>query len=471
MKQLSGQDAMFLFLETPKMPLHIGGVYIFTRSEKEEPFDFETFKTYIDNRLHLSRVFRQRLIMVPMDLGKPFWVEDPDFDLNHHLFHVALPKPGKLRELAELAAQIYNPPLNRERPMWKLTFVTGLENIEGISSENAFAMIAQVHHSMIDGASGVEIMSALLDPTPEPREVKRPRKKWKPERIPTGVELLARSYSNSIGTPFKFVNFLTQHAPKAFDVRSELKNHDVKKPEHKQTAPKSIFNVPVSSNKVFGAIDVPLEQLKQIKNEVENATVNDVILSICGGALRRYLKEKKKLPRRSLVAASPISIRTKKASGKMGNKISVMFPKIGTNISDPIERLEKISRKTKSSVKKGRAMGADKIMELVPSEVAALAGRLYTKLGLSEIHKPFVNLIITNVPGPKEPLYMNGFQLVQNYGFGAVFDGIGLMIVVFSYAGNVSICATSCKEIIPDMTNFTRYVHEEVDELTEALGI
>jgi len=477
MQQLSSQDALFVYLENSKMPLHIGGLYIFGIEEGGKQFDFQDFRDYLEKRLHLSSIFRQRLVEVPLHLGKPFWVDDPDFDLDHHLFHIALPKPGKLRDLADLSAQIYNPPMDRNRPLWKLTFVTGLENIEGLPTKDAFAMIAQVHHSMIDGKSGVEIMTALLHLGSEPPKVRPPKEEWKPERVPTGIELMTRSYGNALGTPLKIFNFVRDSAPKAFDAAKELSNEILKLPTFGANAkksgevPKTRFNVPVTGHKIFGAVDVPLSQIKAIKNEIEGATVNDVLLATCGGALRRYLLDKEDLPKESLVAVSPISIRAKNEEGKMGNHISAMWVALGTDTKNPLKRLKRICKKTKASKTVGKAIGADKIMEFVPSEIAALASRLYTKMGMSEKHKPFFNLIITNVPGPPIPLYMNGFRLLNHYGFGAVFDGIGMMIVIFSYAGNVSVCITSCKEIIPDIRTLTNYIREELNALSEALEL
>ncbi len=477
MQQLSSQDALYVYLETPKMPLHIGGLYIFGIEDGSKEFDFQDFKNYLKERLHLSRIFRQRLVEVPMHLGKPFWVDDPDFDLDHHLFHVALPKPGNLRTLANLAAQIYNPPMDKSRPLWKLTFVTGLDSIEGLPTKDAFGMIAQVHHSMIDGKSGVEIMNAILHLGPTPPKVRPPKEEWKPERIPTGVELMTRSYGNALSTPLKFFNFVKDAAPKAFDVAKELSSEILKLPTFKTTAqktgnvPKTRFNVPVTGRKIFGATDIPLSQIKAVKNKVEGATVNDVLLAACGGALRRYLLEKEELPEDSLVAVSPISIRAKDEQGKMGNRISAMWVALATDTKNPLKRLKRICKKTKASKAVGKAIEADKIMEFVPSEVAALASRLYTKMGVSEKHKPFFNLIITNVPGPPIPLYMNGFRLLNHYGFGAVFDGIGMMIVIFSYAGNVSICVTSCEEIIPDIKTLTNYIRTEMNALSEALEL
>lgn len=468
MQQLSAQDAFFLHIESPKTPMHIGAIYIASFDDPKQTFDFDAMKEMIRSRLHLSKVFRRRLIEAPLDSVKPFWIEDPDFNLDAHMFHVALPKPSNMRGLAKLAAQIYNYPLDRNRPLWKLTFITGLEGLEGIPP-NSFAVVVQVHHANIDGMSGAEMMVAIFDWTVQPRDVPSPKKEWKPQSIPTTLEIIKKGYKGVAGnTPVKLMKFLANTAGKFLDIAKEAAATLAPPPPMPMTAPDSILNVPVSANKTFGAVDIPLSQIKKVKNLI-NGKVNDVVLAICSGALRRYLKERKKLPRKPLVAMAPISVRSKDEKGDMGNRISAMLVGLATNIADPIKRVKKIRENATGSKLYGKANSVDEIMEFIPSEVAALAGRLYTRMSISKLHRPFFNVVITNVPGPPMPLYLNGARIINHYGLGITFDGVGLMIVVFSYAGVLSICATSTEEIMPDVSKFAQYIRQSLHELEELL--
>ncbi len=465
MRQLSGQDAMFVFLESAKTPMHIGGLYIFDSPGKK--FDFKSFKEFFKERLHLSHIFRQRLIEVPFDLGAPFWADDPDFDINHHLFHVALPQPGGRRELADLAATHYNPPLDRSRPLWKVTFITGL-NLEELS-DDAFAMLIQVHHAAIDGKSGVAIMASILSMTEEPFLPPPPKKPWKPKKLPNVANLLTESYGKRIKKPKKFLSLLKDTASRQKDLKKELSKDLMKLPPKPLAAPKTFMNVPSSGHKNFGAIDIPLKAIKKIKNAVEGATVNDVLLSVCSGGLRKYMIKHGRLPIKNLVGLAPVSVRKEEEEADMGNRISAMLFDMATNEVDPIKRLRSLRKHTRASKEYSKALPADQIMEFVPSEVAAMAGRLYMRMGLSQLHNPFFNLIITNVPGPPIPLYMNRYKLKRLYGLGAAMDGLGVMIIIFSYAGMISLSVTADTNAIEDMGVFSDYLREAYDELYEAV--
>ncbi len=466
MRQLTGQDAMFVFLESAKTPMHIGGLYILDAPGKA--FDFNSFKEFFQERLHLSHIFRQRLVEMPMDIGAPFWADDPDFDINHHVFHVALPKPGGRRELADLAARHYNPPLDRTRPLWKVTFITGL-NIPEVS-DDAFAMLIQVHHAAIDGKSGVAIMASLLSMTEDPFLPPPPKKPWKPKPLPNMAELMAESLGNRFKKPKKFLAMLKDTASNQKKIRKELSKGLMKPPPKPMAAPKTFMNVPSSGEKTFGAIDIPLKSIKKIKNAVEGATVNDVLLSVCAGGLRKYMIKHGRLPLKDLVGLAPVSVRKdNEVAEEGGNRISAMLFDMATNEIDPLKRLKSLRKNTRSSKEYSKALPADQIMEYVPSEVAAMAGRLYLKMGLSQLHNPFFNLIITNVPGPPIPLYMNRYKLERLYGLGAAMDGLGVMIIIFSYAGMISLSITADTNAIKDMEVFTEFLREAYDELEEAV--
>ena len=468
MQQLSALDTWFLHLENNRMPMHIGGLYIVAPAENGQQFDFDHFRSFFAERLHLAPVFRRRLVEVPMNLGRPFWVNDPDFNLDAHLIHIALPKPATRRGLARLAAQLYSPPLDRSRPLWKVTFITGIEDLDDIP-ENAFAMLVQVHHANIDGMSGAELMAALFDMFPKPRKIAPPEEEWNPAPIPSYKELIARSYAGTTDAPGKVLNFIKGAASSMGDVAKAAASNLAPPPPMVMTAPNTILNKPVTPTKIFSGIDISLDRIKKIKSAA-GVKVNDVVLSICSAALRKYLLEKDALPKKPMVAMAPISVRSEEENGTAGNRISAMLVDLATDEDRPATRLSKIYKNTQGSKIYSKATPVDQIVELIPSEVGALATRFYTQMGVSKLHRPFFNVIITNVPGPPIPLYMNGFQLHHHYGLGVTFEGIGLMIVVFSYAGNLSICATSCDSIMPDVDRFTAYIREGLEDLEEDLA-
>ncbi len=467
MQQLSALDSWFLHLENARMPMHIGAINIFAPADGERAFDFEAFKAYVKERLHLSPVFRRRLAEVPMNLGRPFWVDDPDFNLDGHMFHVGLPAPASLRALARLAAQLYNPQLDRSRPLWRMTFITGLEGIEGLP-KNAFAALTQIHHCNIDGMSGAEMMAAIFDIFPKPRKIAPSDEPYSPRPLPGYRELIAKAYAGTADAPNKVFDFLKGSADTAIQLAKEATSQLLPLPPMPMTAPKSILNVPVTASKVFGAVDLSLERIKAVKKAM-GVKVNDVVLAICASALRQYLQEKSALPAKPLVAMTPISVRSDEESGAMGNRISGMLVGLATDEEDSVERLRKIYESTQSSKVYSKATPVDQIVELIPFEVGALASRFYTQMGLSNVHRPFFNVIITNVPGPPMPLYMNGFKLLHQYGLGVTFEGIGLMIVVFSYNGILSVCATSCEPIMPDIDHFAQLIRDGLGELEERL--
>lgn len=465
MRQLSGQDAMFLFLESEKNPMHIGGLYIFDSPGK--PLDVDSFRAFFEKRLHLSHIFRQRLIEMPFDMGNPFWVDDPNFNLDSHFDVKTLDNPGGRKELVKAAAEAYEKPMDRTRPLWKATFIKGLQ-MEGLS-EDAFALLVQVHHAAIDGKSGVEIMASLFSMTEEPFSPPPPKEPWNPKKLPNVAGLLTESYGKRFKKPKKFLDLIKDTAAKQKHFKKEIREGLMKPPPLPMAAPKTFMNVPVSGKKIFGAIDIPLKEIKFIKNAVDGATVNDVILSVCAGGLRKYMIKHGRLPIRNLIGLAPVSVRKEDEVGSAGNRISAMLFDMATNEVDPIKRLESLRKNTRASKTYSQALPADQIMEFVPSEVAAMAGRLYLKMGLSKIHSPFFNLIMTNVPGPPIPLYMNRYKLQRLYGLGAVMDGLGVFIIIFSYAGKISLSVTADTNALKDMDLFTDSLRIAYNDLKEAV--
>ncbi len=469
MQQLSGLDASFLSFETANSPMHIAGVCLYDPSTAGAPASFDTYRELVIKRLHVARTFRQRLVTVPLGLDRPYWIEDPDFDIDYHLRHLALPKPGGWAELSAMTSRLLARGLDRTKPLWEMNYVEGLDAIPGLPP-GSFATITKVHHAAIDGVSGAEMLAALLDITPEVRVVPED-KPWKPERIPSDRDMLMRTLGGTLTSPIKFASLLRETLGSGVKLGTELAKHRMKAPPAPFTAPRTRFNLPVSGVRSWSGLMIDLERVKRIKNAVAGATVNDTILAIVSGGLRRYLQRHKDLPKESLVAFAPISVRPGTEQRAMGNQISGMMVRLSTDEKLPMKRLEKIHADAVQSKDYHRAVGASSLMNLsdfVPFAVAGLGARLYTGMEAAKRHNPVFNVVVTNVPGPQFPLYSGGAKLVTQFGAGPVFDGLGLIIPIFSYNGTITVSATACRSLMPDIEAFMDDLRASVDELDKA---
>ncbi|MCF4166423.1 wax ester/triacylglycerol synthase family O-acyltransferase [Zavarzinia compransoris] len=470
MQQLSGLDQGFLALETPNSPMHIAGLCFYDPSTAAEPFSFERIRQGIEDRLHLARTFRQRLVEVPMSLDRAYWIEDPDFDLDYHLRHVAVPSPGDWHSLMTMAARIASYPLDRSRPLWEFYVIEGLDNVDWLP-KGSFATLVKIHHAAIDGVSSNDILFALTDLTPEGRNIEPPRKRWVPERLPGAGELLVRTALTTAVAPFKLFEGGARLASSLIGSVARLPKYREDPPPAPFQAPRTPLNVPVSAQRVWDGAIFPLDTVKRIRKAVEGATVNDVVLAVCAGALRRWLDKHHSLPDRSLIAFAPISVRNEKEKGALGNQVSGMLVSIATDIADPMERLAAVRRNTEKSKSFINAVGARALTDytrFVPSATAAMATRLYTRMKAAESHSPIFNCVITNVPGPQIPLYTLGNRLEAQIGFGPIFDGMGLLLAIFSYDGTISIGVSSCRRIMPDVADFVRFLEDSLNDLAAA---
>jgi WS/DGAT/MGAT family acyltransferase len=464
MEELSGLDASFLYLETPKTPMHIGGVNVL-----EGSMNFDDFRQFIQDRLHTVDKLTQKLVTLPLSIDRPYWAEDPDFELDMHIHRMVLPKPGGWKELRQLASSLFSQQLNRDRPLWEFTFVEGLDDITQVP-KGSVALISKVHHAGFDGKSGADLMSMLFDVSPTPRPVKPPSPK-STEEIPGSLGLLARGAYNLVTRPTKLPGLLWDTGKSTFKA-GYARAHGIEMPTMPISAPKTRFNDIVEMDRLWNSTILDLSRVKALRKIVDGATLNDVILAICAGALRRYLLEKGELPDKPLVAMVPISTRSEQEKDTMGNQVSAMYIELATNIEDPIKRLNKIHLNTLISKLYQEAIDARSLMgyaELIPFGLAGVASRFYSRAALAKHHKPFFNVVITNVPGPQIPLYLDGHKLLANMGTAPIFDGMGLIMPICSYNGSISISPTSAANLMPDLDLFNRYIRESANELENAV--
>tara|TARA_B110000902_G_scaffold61133_1_gene72043 strand:- start:6109 stop:7941 length:1833 start_codon:yes stop_codon:yes gene_type:complete len=466
-QQISGQDATFLYAESPSSPMHIATLTIV-----EGSIAFNDFKEIVASKLHLIPKFRKKLLNVPLNLDYPYWVDDPNFDIDLHINRLKLPDPANWKTLREMTSSIFSSPLDLRRPLWSISFVEGLDEVSQVP-KGSIAIVSKIHHVMIDGSSGVGIMGILFDKNEEDKNKKTPAPKpYEPEPLPDEISLLLKSSYGFIKNPLKIPKLIGETAFSL--IKGKMNNQlNSKKIIHKNSfsTPKTIFNESVSPKRTWGTAILNFDRINTLR-KIMDVSINDLILAICAGGIRRYLEEKEKLPAQPLVANVPISIRVKGDNQKMNNQISNMLVKIATHIKDPIERLEYIQEQTNLGKSKHKAVGAkalSKMADAVPFGLANLAAGLYTKYNIKEFHRPPFNVTITNVPGPQNPLYLKGHKIVGIFGLTPVLDGFGLIIAAFSYNGLVSITTTSDAKTMPDTDKFSRYIRESANELEELI--
>ncbi|MCY4214594.1 MAG: wax ester/triacylglycerol synthase family O-acyltransferase [Gammaproteobacteria bacterium] len=472
MEQLSGQDASFLYFETPAAPMHIGSVALYDQSSA--PGGRVRFRDLVDNvrkRLHLARCFRRRVVEVPLQLDHPYWLEDRHFDLEYHVRHIALPPPGDWRQLCRQAARLHSHPLDRSHPLWEMTVISGLKNIEGVP-ETAFALLLKVHHAAIDGASGAALTEVIHDESPKPSQVPLPDRIWVGQPEPSAPELMARTFGNNVLQPFRFAEVLSRTVPAMQRVSASLRNADLAgHAASRMNVPRTRFNASVTAHRVMDGRCYALEAMRRIKRAVDGATINDAVLTVIGGALRRYLQARDELPDRSLSAMAPINVRSADESAAEGNRVAAMTASLGTEIDDPLQRLAAVRDGTRQSKALTDAIGARLMTDysrFIPAQLASLAARLYTSYGMAERALPAFNCVVSNVPGPQQPLYMSGAKLLRTHGLGPLFDGMGLIFPVFSHDGGITLSFTSCREMLPDPERLAEALDESFHALESA---
>ena len=467
LKQLSAQDAQFLYAQTANNLTHIMGVYIYDPATA--PGGFVRFKDiirHVESRVDTSPLFKRRLHRLPFDMDHPYWVEDEHFDIEAHMSHARLPEPGDWRQFCIAVARWFSKPMDMNRPLWDIYIIEGLDRIPGIP-KGSFAMLHRVHHAAVDGASGAHAFIAMSDidakGTPaiaEPPPVEELGK------APSSAETLARAWSASMQSPVKFMNALMKMSPAI--VASARKSIA----EGGMTAgvPETRFNVPVGPHKMFDATTVALADVAEIRKKVPGATVNDVVLTTVGGALRKYLAKHKELPKDSLVAVAPINLRGKggKASSP-GNQVSAMSVPVRTDLAGPLERLAAVRDYTVEA-KEAKAGVSARIMtdlsQHIPGATMAAVARLVTS---ERFAVRGTNLFISNVPGAQVPLYLAGAQLVQQHGMAPLANNMGLFVATPSYNGRIAFSIVCERSIMPDIAFFRECIDESFADLMAAM--
>jgi WS/DGAT/MGAT family acyltransferase len=461
MERLSGLDASFLYFETSQMHMHVSIVAVLDPKEMPGGYAFDKVQDLIASRLHLLPPFHRRLVRVPFDLHHPVWVTDPDFDIIHHVHRVSCAAPGGPRELASICGRINSTPLDRSRPLWEVWVIEGL-------ADGRFACLTKVHHCAVDGASGAELMVHLFtvdrSAVPPP-----PPSKAILEQVPSDREMVKHAIASRLKMPMEMVKLAKQTVTAVADVVKMRRDPESSSGATPLTAPRTRFNGAITAQRSIAFAKLPLSGVKAVRKAF-GATVNDVVLAICAGTLRRYLLSHNELPKQPLIATCPISVRDKTPGGG-ANKVSAMFTSLATDVADPVERLRAIQATTRGAKEEHNAIGAKMLQdwaEFAAPTTFTLAARAYTHMKLADKHRPIHNLVISNVPGPPFPLYLAGAELVAAYPMGPVFEGAGLNITVLSYQNAIDFGFNAATNAVPDLWAMAEQVEPAFSELVEA---
>jgi len=459
--RLSALDASFLHLESPETPMHVGSLAIFDGAaffDGSGRFRLAEARALVASRLHLIPRFRTRLMNVPMDQGRPIWVDDDRFDISYHVRLTALPKPGTWEQLLTLTGRIEAQTLDRSHPLWELWFVEGLEG-------GRVALVQKTHHALVDGVSGVDVATVLLDFTPEPTVLDAPA--WLPRAAPSSSRLLRDTLVERSTGPTEIARSVRglARAPQRAAARTGKVAGAIRSMfDGSPLAPRTSFNVPVGRDRRFAGVKVPLDTVKDIR-AATGGTVNDVLLAGVAGAMRaRLLARGDDLPE-SLRALCPVSVRDESEHLHLGNRVSVMFVELPVGEVDPAARLERIERQTHDLKEREQAVGAAFILDL--GEYAAP-----TLLGLAArlVHRqPFVNLVVTNVPGPQVPLYCLGARMVEAYPMVPLSRNLSLGVAILSYCGVLHFGLLVDGDVWPDLDDLATDIEASFTALRQAV--
>jgi WS/DGAT/MGAT family acyltransferase len=482
-QQLTGLDAGFLYMESPSSFGHVSSLVVYERPDDDfQPY--EAFTAQIASRLHLLGPFRRRLVQVPLGLDRPYWINDPDFDLEFHVRHIAIPPPGGTEQLATQVARIISRPLDRSRPLWEAYVFEGLAGGD-------FAVLTKVHHSTVDGASGVEMLTMMLDRTPTGDDIEPDPTSWRAEQPPSDVELIRRGLLNLVLQPgrmarmtFRTIRQVAENAQAlgmtaTIDTTRRLLpaalggSSSENRPANRIVAPPTPFNRSISPHRRLALGSAKLDDIKAIKAEL-GVTVNDVVMAICAGALRNYLERHDALPEARLRAMVPVSIRTGDEEDMWTNRVSGMISDLPTDLADPVERVLAVHESMNAAKSQFDLVPADALVgfaQFALPAVAAQASRAAAQLRLGDRTRSPINVVISNVPGPRVPLYMGGARMRHFYPVSTVAEGVGLNITVQSYLDTLDFGLVACRELVPDLDDLLALHLAEIDVLLEATGV
>jgi diacylglycerol O-acyltransferase / wax synthase len=458
--RLTALDASFLHLEDDASHMHVASAMLFDG----DPPPYDELLDSIDRRLHLVPRYRQKLAFVPLGQGRPRWVDDPHLNLRYHVRSTALPSPGTEEELRALAGRVFAQQLDRDKPLWEIWMVEGLEG-------GRFAMLSKTHHSLVDGISGVDILSVLFDTSADPAAPADPGNRWLPRPLPSGAQLLGESLVERATVPGEIVRAVRAvfRAPRqiASGAIEAATGVGAMAWAGLSPAPQSPYNRPIGPHRRFTWVRTELADVKAIKNEL-GGTVNDVVLASVAGALGRHLRRRgHPTDGLELKAMVPVSVRSDGDRGKLGNQVAAMMAPLPVWCQEPLARLDIVSEEMKGLKEGGQAVGAQVLTDLTgfaPPTVMGHAARLISR-------QRFFNLVVTNVPGPQFPLYLMGREAIDPFPMVPLAKNQGLGIAIMSYNGRMNFGLVGDYDVMYDIDDLAIDLYESLAELAEAAGV
>jgi diacylglycerol O-acyltransferase len=461
MQRLSAQDAGFLYAEVPTAPMHVSFLSVFDRPADGAPFDM--VRRQVQARLPLLPLLRRRVVPVPFALHHPVLVDDPFFDLDTHVRCRAVRAPGGRAELTAVAAELVSRPLDRARPLWELHVLEGLEG-------GRFALLTKLHHAVIDGVSGIELMSTLLTPEPEPdapASAVGQADGWQPEALPSDARLSAEAAVDLVRHPLRLSATIARESRGRLGRVVRLSPDVAPSP---RIAPWTRLNGALTARRSVAVQPLSLASVRSVKNAFATS-VNDVVLALVGGAVRSYLLARDALPASPLVAMVPVSTRRTGQSPAFGNQVSAIFVPLGTDLADPVVRLQTMRSATSAAKELHEAVAAPELMDwsvAAGPAVMSLAARLYSASRLVDVTRPPFNLVVSNVPGPREPLYCGTARMRSLHPFGPLGEGLGLNISLISYEDCLDFGLIACPDVVPDVEDIAGALQRELEALAAA---
>lgn len=461
--RLTAVDTAFLNMEGPNRHMHVGGLFVFDPPGREQgderDLDFAQFLDLVRSRLHLVPRYRQKLARPPLPLGNPVWVDDPQFDLSYHVRHAALPRPGTIAQLTEYCARILSRPLDRDRPLWELYVIEGLE-------DGRFALLGKNHHAMIDGLAGIDIATVMLDVSPDASAPTADPEPWTPAPAPSGAHLLGDAVRDAVASPAHLVasgrRLLDAPAKSARRAASVTRAAaSMARSALAHAAPRSLLNQTPGPHRRFAIQRIPLDDAKRIKNAF-GTTVNDVVLAAVSDATGRYLRDHGAVTDGLwLRAMVPVSTRAQSQAHALGNRVVAVFVDLPVFEMDPIERLRvchEAMREVKSS---HHAVGAGFLIglsEFAPPTLFAMASRV-------AVSSRLFNFLVTNVPGPQVPIYCLGARLLGAFPFTPLAATQSFAVGLTSIDGWLNFGFTADYDALPDVERVTDHLRDAVAEL------
>ena len=485
-QQLSGLDNSFLLMEAGGQLGHVGSLSFFDPDGLGERSFKDALRATLEDRLHLLGPYRRRLVEVPLDLDRPFWIEDPDFDLDFHFRHIAVPPPGDDLQLSELISRIHSRALDRSKPLWELYVIEGL-------ADGRIGLYTKIHHCTIDGVSGAQMTQVLFDQNPTGDVVPLPDEPWQADAVPGTSEMIARGLAGLVLQPGRIARTTYRTARTLWESNEAL--HAVARmtgidklplaggwlrsrgPEvdadriPQAPAPRTPFNRSITAHRRFSFFSMSLSRFKAVKRTL-GVTLNDIVMAVSSSALRNYLLQRGDLPDDPLIAMIPVSVRSESEKNEYANRVSTILSELATDEADPLLRVERIHRAMVASKRMQQAIPATMLTdwtEIATPLLLAQAARIAARTKILDRMNPPFNVIISNVPGPRESLYCGGAEMQTYYPVSAVAEGQGLNITVISYRDHLDFGVITCRELVPDVWKFKELFAEGLEELEKAI--